>query len=349
MTEYDTVSTLNPAKSPQSANNTGLRNMSVSDGITEEWNSIERRELVAYAWDDFLRQNGDPAYPSLSSVDASQIFPRPPGALQDRYGKLGAPIPYSTVVSLVSEDRGSINSLPGMEVALHALENRRKSFEFWLQVENFDCIVFPANADVGRADTDTNEASADAAWKNGVLYSNGNRVIRHLGIPTITVPMGIMADTQMPVGLTFAGKAYDDTKLLKYAFAYEEKSKNRRAPKGTPELESDLIQTQTRVAKGGASPPIVTIEGQKRVDGNGRALLRLSGTFEAGETDDVDTLVVTVDGKSVAVAIQGTNWETESDIKVDATTGKAEIHKTMVIALVLGKNGRSTAKLLLLD
>ncbi|PMD50354.1 amidase signature enzyme [Hyaloscypha bicolor E] len=334
MTEYDTVSTLNPAKSPQSANNTGLRNMSVSDGITEEWNSIERRELVAYAWDDFLRQNGDPAYPSLSSVDASQIFPRPPGALQDRYGKLGAPIPYSTVVSLVSEDRGSINSLPGMEVALHALENRRKSFEFWLQVENFDCIVFPANADVGRADTDTNEASADAAWKNGVLYSNGNRVIRHLGIPTITVPMGIMADTQMPVGLTFAGKAYDDTKLLKYAFAYEEKSKNRRAPKGTPELESDLIQTQTRVAKGGASPPIVTIEGQKRVDGNGRALLRL---------------IVTVDGKSVAVAIQGTNWETESDIKVDATTGKAEIHKTMVIALVLGKNGRSTAKLLLLD
>jgi hypothetical protein len=161
--------------------------------------------------------------------------------------------------------------------------------------------------------------------------------------------MGIMADTQMPVGLTFAGKAYDDTKLLKYAFAYEEKSRNRRAPKGTPELESDLIQTQTRVVKGGVSPPIVTIEGQKRVDGNGRALLRLSGTFEAGETDGVDTLVVTVDGKSIAVAIQGTNWETESDIEVDATTSKAEIDKTMVIALVLGKNGRSTAKLLLLD
>jgi amidase len=110
-----------------------------------------------------------------------------------------------------------------------------------------------------------------------------------------------------------------------------------------------LIQTQSRVAKGGASPPIVTIEGKKRVDGNGRALLRLSGTFEAGETDGVNTLVVTVDGKSVAVVIQGTNCEMESDIEVDATTGKAEIDKTMVIALVLGKNGRSSAKLLLLD
>jgi hypothetical protein len=63
----------------------------------------------------------------------------------------------------------------------------------------------------------------------------------------------------------------------------------------------------------------------------------------------VDTLVVTVDGKSIAVVIQGTNWETESDIEVDATTGKAEIDKTMVIALVSGKNGRSSAKLLLLD
>lgn len=63
-----------------------------------------------------------------------------------------------------------------------------------------------------------------------MLYSNGNRVIRHLRIPTVTVTMGIMEDTKMPVGLTFAAKAYEDNKLLEYAFAYENASKERKVP-----------------------------------------------------------------------------------------------------------------------
>ena len=44
---------------------------------------------------------------------------------------------------------------------------------------------------------------------------------RHLGIPTVTVPMGTMADIGMPVGLTFAGKAYDDARLLRLAGDFE--------------------------------------------------------------------------------------------------------------------------------
>ena len=54
------------------------------------------------------------------------------------------------------------------------------------------------------------------AWRNGTWVANGNLVPRHLGIPTVTVPMGTMADIGMPVGLTFAGKAYDDNDLLRY-------------------------------------------------------------------------------------------------------------------------------------
>ena len=68
-----------------------------------------------------------------------------------------------------------------------------------------DAVVFPAVADVGPADADVNEESAVAAWRNGVWVANGNLAIRHLGIPTVTVPMGTMADIGMPVGLTFAG------------------------------------------------------------------------------------------------------------------------------------------------
>ncbi|GLE52838.1 hypothetical protein ATCCBAA256_23980 [Mycobacterium montefiorense] len=97
-------------------------------------------------------------------------------------------------------------------------------------------MVFPAVADVGRADMDVNVVAADLGWRNGVWVANGNLVPRHLGIPTVTVPMGIMADIGMPAGLTFAGRAYDDTALLAIAAAFEATGARRTAPPRTPAL-----------------------------------------------------------------------------------------------------------------
>jgi len=50
------------------------------------------------------------------------------------------------------------------------------------------------------------------------------------------VPMGTMADTGMPVGLTFAGRAYDDTALLTLAAAFEATGSRRTVPPRTPAL-----------------------------------------------------------------------------------------------------------------
>lgn len=66
--------------------------------------------------------------------------------------------------------------------------------------------------------------------------ANGNLAIRHLGIPTVTVPLGTMADTGMPVGLTIAGRAYDDTALLRLAAAFERLGTRRTTPPRTPPL-----------------------------------------------------------------------------------------------------------------
>jgi amidase len=94
----------------------------------------------------------------------------------------------------------------------------------------YDLVAFPANADLGPADADTNVASADAAWKNGVLFSNGNYAIRHMGVPTLTVPMGITGDIGMPVGLTFAGRAYSDRSLIEAGLAFESVGSLRQPP-----------------------------------------------------------------------------------------------------------------------
>jgi amidase len=49
------------------------------------------------------------------------------------------------------------------------------------------------------------------------------------GYPHITVPMGTLHE--LPVGLSFMAGAYKEDELLKIAYAYEQASKKRRAPK----------------------------------------------------------------------------------------------------------------------
>jgi amidase len=49
------------------------------------------------------------------------------------------------------------------------------------------------------------------------------------GYPNITVPAGQVMS--LPVGISFFGRAYSEAALLKIAFAYEQGTKHRRAPK----------------------------------------------------------------------------------------------------------------------
>jgi amidase len=112
---------------------------------------------------------------------------------------------------------------------------RRLDLEQWMDAHRLDAVVFPAVADVGRADADVDEASAAAAWRNGVWVANGNLVPRHLGIPTVTVPMGTMADTGMPSGLT-SPVARGRHRPAPLAAAIESTRPRRTPPPRTPPL-----------------------------------------------------------------------------------------------------------------
>lgn len=204
--------------------------------VTPEYLKREIVDLSAWAWDDFLRANGDPALPTLAHVDGSQIFPHPKGALPDRYTGFDDDIAeYPEHVR--NHPVESFAEIPELEAGLRGLEEtRRVDLDEWMDRHGLDAVVFPAVADVGRADMDVNPHSADLGWRNGVWIANGNLAMRHLGIPSVTVPMGIMSDIGMPVGLTFAGRAYDDTRLLRLAAAFEATGARRPAPPRTPPL-----------------------------------------------------------------------------------------------------------------
>ncbi len=204
--------------------------------VTREFLHREIVDLSAWSWDDFLGANGDPALSTLADVDGARIFPHPEGALPDRYTGFDddiAEYPEHVRQHPVS----GLTDIPELEAGLHGLERtRRVDLEEWMDGLGLDAVVFPAVADVGPADMDVNPASADLGWRNGVWIANGNLAMRHLGIPSVTVPMGVMADVGMPVGLTFIGRAYDDTRLLELAAAFEATGDRRTAPPRTPRL-----------------------------------------------------------------------------------------------------------------
>ncbi|NNA15151.1 amidase [Pseudomonas lundensis] len=203
--------------------------------VSETFLHDELWELSAWAFDDFLRANGDPKLNCLADVDGPKIFPHDPGTLPNREDDLAAGMDeYVKMAKRGITPWDQIVSLPD---GLRGLEKTRKiDLEDWMDDRQLDAVIFPTVADVGPADADVNPESADIAWSNGVWVANGNLAIRHLGVPTVTVPMGIMHDIGMPVGLTFAGRAYDDSALLTLASAFEATGSKRKVPPRTPPL-----------------------------------------------------------------------------------------------------------------
>nr|WP_186354310.1 amidase [Pseudomonas lactis] len=203
--------------------------------VSKEFLHDELWELSAWAFDDFLRANGDPHLNRLADVDGPKIFPHDPGTLPNREDDLAAGMDeYVRMAQRGISPWDQISTVPD---GLRGLEQtRRLDLEDWMNSLGLDAVLFPTVADVGPADADVNEASADIAWSNGVWVANGNLAIRHLGVPTVTVPMGVMADIGMPVGLTFAGRAYDDSALLRFASAFEATGSKRMIPPRTPPL-----------------------------------------------------------------------------------------------------------------
>jgi amidase len=211
----------------------GAPTISTRGLVSPEFLQREIVDLSAWAWDDFLRANGERG---LAGVDGAAIFPHPEGALPDRY--TGFDDDISEYPAHVREQPvASFTEIPELAEGLRGLEEtRRRDLEEWMDAERLDAVVFPTMSDVAPADADVNTASADIAWRNGVWVATGNLAIRHCGVPTVTVPMGTLDDIGMPVGLTFAGRAYDDTALLRLAAAFEATGARRTVPPRTPPL-----------------------------------------------------------------------------------------------------------------
>lgn len=189
--------------------------------LPAEWTAFELSDGLTTAWQEHLDAFGGGR--RLSAVDPALIRPRPAGALDDMAGD---PNPgrdsfdFPLILSAEPLSPARVDEIAAP--ALRALVTARERYvDAWMRTEGIDLIAFPANSDIGRWNTDTDLDSAALSWRDGTIFSTMNHVMRRVGLPSITLPMGLMSDTGMPVGLTLVAPAYADAELLRRAAAAE--------------------------------------------------------------------------------------------------------------------------------
>ncbi|KAM5350575.1 hypothetical protein ACJ41O_007080 [Fusarium nematophilum] len=333
-------------------------------GMTNDWVSIERCEMIAIAWDDFLRENGDNEIPILPAANVEKIHPLvAPMDDPAKHTESQNQVRYSDMIDAVRERNTTLYTLPGCEQAVRSLDTMRKQlYEDWMDTNAFDIVAFPTNGDVAYANADETVESMLDALRDGVKYSNGGRALKHLGIPCITVPMGVMADKGMPVGITFASKAWADQHLLRCAFAYEAGSQRRITPLLAPSLPSDEILLSTSIeGDSRESVPLLTVESTtfEREDDEKNEVrnVSLEGSVETGNPNvQVTSVTAFVNGeRSNAIVIEGDRWSFKGRLtrprRSERFPPPATVPKDQFMLVVVAKasNARCAAQLLMID
>ena len=89
---------------------------------------------------------------------------------------------------------------------------------------SLNAIVAPSNAPVWMTDLINGDC--------GGSYISSSSLAAVSGYPNITVPAGFVRE--LPIGISFFGRAYSESKLISIAYAFEQATKARRMPKFLP-------------------------------------------------------------------------------------------------------------------
>jgi len=90
-----------------------------------------------------------------------------------------------------------------------------------------DALVYPTWSNPPRLIGDLNTPAGD----NSQFFSPTT------GFPAINVPMGATRGNTLPIGLTIYGRPWSESKLIGFAYSYEQSTRHRRPPASTPPLK----------------------------------------------------------------------------------------------------------------
>ncbi len=123
----------------------------------------------------------------------------------------------------MAEGKGDLQSKEYKDALTTMLRGTRENgIDKLLKENNLDALMAPTGS---------------PAWKtdliNGDHFMGGSSSLAAIsGYPNITVPMGFI--DELPVGVSFFSTAWSEPLLIEIAFAYEQGTKHRKAPKFIP-------------------------------------------------------------------------------------------------------------------
>ena len=123
-------------------------------------------------------------------------------------------------IMIKSEAKGPLTSKAYLQaLRKNHLLTRSQGIDFIMKKHRLDALVAP-----------TGGPSWPTDWINGDHFSGGySSASAVAGYPHITVPAGYVFG--LPVGISFFGGAFSEPKLIKIAYAFEQATKARRAPR----------------------------------------------------------------------------------------------------------------------
>jgi amidase len=100
--------------------------------------------------------------------------------------------------------------------------SRKEGIDLVMTKNKLDALITPTGGPAWPTD-----------WINGDHFTGGYSTASAVaGYPHITVPAGYLFG--LPVGISFFGRAWSEATLIKYAYAFEQATKARRAPQFLP-------------------------------------------------------------------------------------------------------------------
>ena len=105
-------------------------------------------------------------------------------------------------------------------------ESVRKAVVSTMDKLKLDAFVYPTWSNPPRLIGDLNTPAGD----NSQFFSPTT------GFPAVNVPMGFTRGGVLPAGMTIFGRAWSETTLLRFAYAYEQATQHRHPPASTPPL-----------------------------------------------------------------------------------------------------------------
>jgi amidase len=196
------------------------------DAKGEYYNAIRYPEFVVQIA-DYLKTT-DAKYPKTITdlIERARRVnaPRADGA---------SPNPGRWSLMVRESGSGTVSDYQYTSVRDHALPLVRAVLDGVLAAGKLDAIVYPT------ASRRPAQISAPAEIPGGAS-SSGSNLANLSGFPDLIVPAGFTTD-DLPVGISFLGPAFSESKLLGIGYSFEQATKARRLPVHTPLRPGETI------------------------------------------------------------------------------------------------------------